>query len=317
MKTLKTLLFSLSLLVGVASCSCSEETQGSVSPGNADGAAEASVDGASDATMDAITDGTTDTSADATADAMRTDAMVETCGSFAAGVSPCALAYDHTTATVWVMGCSQSEILAFGTDGSDKGSTATAGESANDVDIDVAPSAFSLGSVGVTEGDLLFINGETGVAEVYRLDTEGADPSEPLITDFGASHVVGGAYHDARGTFFLVQDRQPAVELRNLVAEIDATTGTTINTFSLGDSFSVNYGDLDVCQSTGNLFVVSSDEGTIAEFSPDGAYITEYALPDGVSNSAGIDFDDSTGTLWVSATGGTITCLSGLFCPPT
>ncbi len=42
----------------------------------------------------------------------------------------------------------------------------------------------------------------------------------------------------------------------------------------------------------------------------------EYALPDGVSSSAGIDFDDSTGTLWVAATSGTITCLTGLFCSP-
>lgn len=42
--------------------------------------------------------------------------------------------------------------------------------------------------------------------------------------------------------------------------------------------FTVNFGDLDV-GGNGNLFIVSSDEGTVGEFTPTGAFVAEHALP--------------------------------------
>jgi hypothetical protein len=44
------------------------------------------------------------------------------------------------------------------------------------------------------------------------------------------SHIVGGAYHPERNTFFLVQDRVPGSADENRIAEINSQTGAVINT---------------------------------------------------------------------------------------
>lgn len=249
-------------------------------------------------------------------DAGPTDVMIVEAEQFASGVSPCGLGFDHIAARIWLIPCSSTTINSYLTDGTLDTMIPIAGETPNDVDIDIAPEAFSLTTTVVPEGALLFINGETGVAEIYELDKAGTGTTATLTTEFGASHVVGGAFHSATDTFFLVQDRQVAGEAGNRVEEVDPVTGLILGGFQTTPQFSVNFGDLDVCQSTGNLFVVSSDESTIAEFDVLGNLIDAYSLPAGVSGAAGIDFDDLTGNAWVSGTNGTVWRLSGLPCPP-
>jgi hypothetical protein len=163
---------------------------------------------------------------------------------------------------------------------------------------------------------LLHVNGETDVAEIYALDASGQAqaPLASLVAAFGNSHVVGGAYHAARGTFFLVQDRVPSAPNANVIAEIDAQTGATLNSFSTLPNIDVNYGDLDVCQSSGNLFVISSEENAIAELSPEGALIAKYPAP--FASVSGIAFDDATGEAWASGTNGTLSRLGGMPCEP-
>jgi hypothetical protein len=246
-----------------------------------------------------------------------TPVVISQVGTFVAGTGLCGIAFDHTTSTLLAYPCSGTDVLRFTTDGSPLSPIPRPGESANDVDVDVAPVAFNLGSTAVAEGTPLFINGESGAAEIYALGVAADGGAPAFITEFGASHVVGGGYHAARGTLFLLQDQVPGATNGNLVAEIDVATGAVLDTFSLLPNFDVNYGDMDVCQSSGHLFFVSSIATTIGEFTADGTFIALHSLPPtGPSSLSGIGLDDATGEAWVAGTGGGIWHLTGLPCGP-
>ena len=167
----------------------------------------------------------------------------------------------------------------------------------------------------MARGTLLFVNGETGAAEIYAVDKQTGTIIDTLATAFGVSHVVGGAYHPERNTFFLVQDNVPGTADQNRIAEINPSDGSVINTFQITASFNVSFGE--VCASSGNLFVVSSVETRIAEYTPVGALVQYHALPAGVSSLSGIGLDDLSGEAWVSGTGGGVWRLGGLPCQPT
>ena len=164
------------------------------------------------------------------------DVMLVQSGTFNSGVKPCGLAFDHVANQVWVHACNGATVLRFAPDGTPQGSVPRRGESADDVDVEIAPKALSLGAASIAEGDLLFINGETGVAEIHLLAKDGTARTETLTTAFGNSHVVGGGFHSNRGTWFLVQDRVPGATLGNRVAELDAATGAVLNSFSLASA---------------------------------------------------------------------------------
>lgn len=205
-----------------------------------------------------------------------------------------------------VIGCNSNTIDRYAEDGTFIASSPMFGESANDVDIDMSPVAFILNGTFVDQGQLLLINGESAEVEVYAINEVMDTGIDTLVTAFGVSHVVGGSYHPQRGTFFLVQDKVPSGFPENRIAEVDATTGDTLQTFSLAPHFIVNYGDLDISPVSGNLFLVSSDEDSIAEFSPDGVYIAGHALPAGVSGLSGIALDNDLEGAWVCNTGGVV-----------
>lgn len=215
------------------------------------------------------------------------------------------VAFDNKKGHTWYYPASGSEIRGF------RGATALTplvrpGEAANDADVEIAPEALVLGSTTVPAGTLLFINGETGVAEIYAIDPATGGVLATLTTGFGASHVVGGAYHPRRDTFFLVQDRVPGGSLASLVAEVDAQTGAVLNSFQIASVFTVNYGDLDIHKGTGNLYVASSDEPRVAEFTPTGQFVRYWPLPDGVSAVSGIAIDDKRNEAWMSGVGGAV-----------
>jgi hypothetical protein len=238
-------------------------------------------------------------------------------GTLPSGASLCGLAFDHLTSTVLAYPCSGAELLRFTADGTPLPPLPRPGESANDVDVDVAPVAFDLGGTSLTAGTPHFIYGESGVAEIYAMGGAADAGVTTLVTAFGESHVVGGGYHASRGTFFLLQDRVPGATNGNRVAEIEVATGTIVGEFSILPSFDVNYGDMDVCQSNGNLFFVSSIAATLGEFTPDGNFVALHPLPVGGPTSlSGIAIDDSTGDAWVSGTGGGVWQLTGLPCGP-
>jgi hypothetical protein len=237
---------------------------------------------------------------------------LETTGGFTATGSPCGIGYDHTQDTVWVYPCSGASILSYSTDGTPLGSVDAPGEAANDVDLDFSAAAFSLSGVAIAEGTLLFVNGESLEAEVYAVDKTNGDVLTTLVTDFGASHVVGGAFHSRRGSLFLIEDRVAAPG--NLVGEINPQSGLTISSFPVSPDFDVNYGDLAVCQASGNLFLVSSIESTLVEFTPGGTFVDEYPLPAGVTALSAITLDPSTGDAWVGGITGGVWRIGGVPC---
>jgi hypothetical protein len=227
----------------------------------------------------------------------------------------CSLAHDFQSGTIWVYDCSASDFQQYSEDGSFVKSLPRPGESANDVDIDVAPEQLQLAGTTIPQGTPIFVNGESGTADIYAVDPTSGTVLHSLTTDFGNSHVVGAAYHPIRNTFFLLQDRVPSAVLENIIAEIDPETGDVLNSFQITSLFSVNYGDLDVCNTSGNLFVASSAEGRFAEFAPDGTFITYHDLPQGVSSLSGIGISCETGEAWVGGTGGTVWLLEGSVLP--
>lgn len=233
--------------------------------------------------------------------------------------SNCGLGFDSSAGQVWVHGCFGADVQRYSPTGDALPSVPRGGESANDVDVEVSAQPFTLGSTVLPSDTLLFINGETGPAEIYAIDKATGAILSSLNTAFGVSHVVGGAYHRIRQTLFLVQDLVPAAADRNRIAEVDPISGSVVNTFQITSTFSVNFGDLEVCNSTGNLIVASSDESRLAEYTPTGTLVQYHPLPVGVSSLSGIGIDETTGDIWVasSASGGDVWRLSGGPCAPT
>lgn len=226
----------------------------------------------------------------------------------------CGLGVDPDSGNLWVYQCSGATIDGYTSTGTFLASIARPGESANDVDIEFAPEELTLNATTVPRGTLLFINGESGVAEIYAVDTGTGEVLDVLVTAFGASHVVGGGYDPVRDVFFLVQDRVPSGALGNRVAEIDPATGTVLNSFAIGADFDVNYGDLDVAAGTGHLFVVSSFEPGLGEFTPDGDFVTAHALPAGVTSLSGLELACDVQEAWVGSTTGGVWRLGNAPC---
>lgn len=232
-------------------------------------------------------------------------------GQFAPGLGGlCGLGFDVADEQVWLYPCNGADVHIADTAGAAVTAVTRPGESADDVDVDTATAAFTLGETAVAEGDMLFFNGEAGPVDVYVL---GGAAAPALTMVFGDSHVVGGSFHPGRGTLFVVQDRQSALE-PNIIAEVDPLTGATVASFSVADVFSVNFGDLTVCPASGSLFLVSSDETTLAELTPTGALVAEYPLPPEVSGPSGVGLTGAGGA-WVTGTGGQVYEMAGVPCP--
>ena len=218
--------------------------------------------------------------------------------------------FDPSDETVWIYGNFDADLRQYSATGEFLSSIPRPGESANDVDLEFAPEVLNLAGTSLPKDTLLFIDGETDVAEIYAVDKTTGDVLATLVTAFGTDHVVGGAYHPERDTFFLVQDRVPGVDDENRIAEIDPVTGDVLNTFQITDLFDVNFGDIEV-GANGNLFVVSSAESDVLELTPEGDLVQYLPLPTGVSDLSGIAFSESGGEAWLSSTSGTVFHVGG------
>jgi hypothetical protein len=217
----------------------------------------------------------------------------------------CGIAYNSTAGEVLVIECFGTDIDRYTEAGEYLSSAPIAGESANDVDIDMSPASFMMSGTTVEQGQLLLLNGETEELEIYAIDEVTMAVIDTLQTAYGAGHVVGGSYHPMRNTFFVIQDNVPGIAWGNRIAEIDPSTGDTVQTISIAGIFNVSYGDLDISPVSGHLFVVSSEETGIAEFTPEGALVQEHPLPVGVTSLSGIALDNDLEGAWVCNTGGT------------
>ncbi|HKR05840.1 MAG TPA: T9SS type A sorting domain-containing protein [Bacteroidia bacterium] len=230
--------------------------------------------------------------------------------------SLCGIGYNPDSSHVWVYGCSDSDFHCYDTAGTLLNTLAAPGENANDVDIEIAPEALTMNGNSIPKGQVLFINGETDSAEIYAVDNVSGTVTDTLFSAFGTDHVVGGAYHAGRNTFFMVQDNVPGATLENLIGEVDPLTGDTLQTFQITNYLDVYFGDMEAGEN-GNLFVVSSDKDSIAEFLPTGTFVQMHALPPGVTDLSGIALDCDKSEAWVSGHPGTVFHLGNFPCGTT
>jgi len=244
-----------------------------------------------------------------------TYAQLTLSGSFnPAGISSlCALGYDTVLQKVWVYDCSGDSIHCYDPSGVKLSAVIAPGEPANDVDVEIAPVAFNMAGTAIPQGTLLFINGETDSAEIYAIDPLSGVVLDTLLTSFGNSHVVGGAFSPGTGSFFLVQDNVPGPALENLIGEVNPLTGSLIQSFQITSLFNVSYGDLEVGEN-GNLYVASSVEDSILEITTQGQLVQMHDIPNGVSTISGMDLNCGSATVWVCSTNGTVYSLGQSNC---
>src|SRR5262249_17569128 len=122
--------------------------------------------------------------------------------------------------------------------------------------------------------------------------------------------VLGGSYHAARNSMFLVQNFD--------VLEINPATGALIQSFPVqpagSPAFSVVLGDLEVDPVTGNLLMVSWPTFVIREMTPTGRFVRDQNFQAlGIGSLTGIDVDAATRHLWVSSRDGFFDELAALF----
>ena len=207
------------------------------------------------------------------------------------------IGYDSKTQEVWTYSAFASEIRCYSRSGVYRRSIPRPGEAANDVDIDFITKQKRLGSAIVPANSMMFVNGETGFTDIYGVKQSTGAVISILNTVFGRSHVVGGAYHPGRGTVFLVADRLDASP--STIAEVSPSSGRVLRRIGTGSvDFTIYYGDIDVNASTGNLWIVSSDETRIRELTPNGVVVKDLPLPNGVNSLSGIAIDDNTGRIF-------------------
>jgi hypothetical protein len=214
---------------------------------------------------------------------------------------PIALAVDEYRQRLYVYSGFSNNVSVLDRSGQVFDSLLWPGEGANDADMDVAPEALSLANVAVPQGSLLIFNGETAETEIYAINPDTNVTIAQLNTQFGISHVVGGAYNPRTKTFFLLQDNVPGPGVGNQVAEIDPNTGQVLSSFLLNSPsniFNVSYGDLDVNNVTGNLYLVSSISNEIVEVKTNGQLVRRIALPTGANSVSGMALNADGDRLW-------------------
>lgn len=201
-------------------------------------------------------------------------------------------------------------IYEFGTDGSQvPPPIPMAGAASNDMDLDFAPEALTINGVSVPAGTLLVVNGESAPFRLYGLDRN--DGTVLAQVDLAIqNNPVGGSYHPERNTVFVVEWASDQIK------EIDPASGAVVATFPVSPSgspvFDVYYGDVSVGPD-GNLFVVSSAQSEIRELTPTGSWVADYDIGFlEVSQMSGLDFDPTSGDVWVVTTVGEIARVSNL-----
>jgi uncharacterized repeat protein (TIGR01451 family) len=177
-----------------------------------------------------------------------------------------------------------------------------AGNSSNDFDLDFLPAAATIGGVSVPANTLLVINGDDSPDKLHAINK---DTGTLLATvNIAASGLhVGGSYHQGRQSLFIVNTA-------DTISEINPATGAVLNSFPVAPTgspaFGVNFGDVEMNQTSGNLFVVSDNQNRIRELTPTGEFVQDIDLGDLVSGMSGIAIDDTTRNIFLSSTNGSV-----------
>ena len=172
------------------------------------------------------------------------------------------------------------------------------GNSSNDFDLDFLPEATTIGGVSVPANSLLVLNGDDSPDKLHAINKDTGTVLATVNIAAAGLH-VGGSYHQGRQSLFIVNTA-------DTISEINPATGAVLNSFPVAPTgspaFGVNFGDVEVNQTTGNLFVVSDQQTRIRELTPTGEFVQDIDLGDLVSGMSGIAIDDTTGNIFLSST---------------
>jgi Calx-beta domain/Dockerin type I domain len=227
-------------------------------------------------------------------------------GVFSSGSQGIGIGFDPETGNVFVR--PDNQILEFQPDGTQVlPAIDSPGPDLFDAfDLEFLPEAANIGGTSVPAGSLLAINGDQSPNRIYAVhkDTGAVLASVGLA----ASGVVGGSYHAARNSFFVINFAS------DNIVEIDPATGAILNSFSVrpagSPAFAVDFGDVEVDQNTGHLLVVGSPQSAIRELSPTGVFLRDIDVTGLAFNLSGIALDDARREVWLSRTDGTVTRLA-------
>lgn len=217
-------------------------------------------------------------------------------------------AYDPVAGNVFIYPDFSDAILRFTPGGTQvPPDPASPGTPGNDYDMDFAPVSFNLGGTVVPANTLLVVNGDNSPVTLYGLNKDTGAILASVVLPVSS---VGGSFHAARGTFFNVSSTTDTIQ------EINAETGAILNSFGVvpgGSSpFDVAFGDVEVNQATGNLYVVSSGQDIIRELTPTGGFVRDIAVGGlTVSGMSGIGFNDAANEAFISSTNGNVYRVGG------
>lgn len=219
------------------------------------------------------------------------------------------LALDPAAGSLFVYQGALTQIYEFAASGSEAlpripfpGSTAGA------VDLDFTSRQATIGGAVVPAGTLLVINGSGQTAYAVNKDTGAVLANVPLPLPAGT--ILGGAYHAARNTLFVVSS--------STAYEINPTTGAVMNSFPVqpvgSPTYSLSYGDLAVDDLTGNLVLASGSYDLIRELTPTGQWVRDQNVASlNLGRLGGIAIDQATRRVWVCNLLGSIYELESVF----
>ncbi len=238
--------------------------------------------------------------------AMRGDSL-QVIRQFFPGIGPlAALAYDEYRQYVYTTGFFSSSVIVNNRLGSQITSFQSLGEPTGSVDMEITPEAMQLAGNPIPQGSLLFINGETGPAEIYAINPDTGVLLGQLNTAVGDNDVIGGAYNPQTQTLFLLQQTQSGTG-DPIISEVDPLSGAILTQivapFTALD-FDVADGDLDVNNITGSLYVLGSDEASLMELNQDGSLVRLLNIPSNIVQPSGLAINQNGDRIWISADNG-------------
>ncbi len=238
-------------------------------------------------------------------------------GAFSGGFDPnigqlVAIAHDDATGNLFLYNSSATDIREFTTDGTEVVPTIPRpGNSSNDFDLDFLTEQANIGGTTVAAGALLIFNGDDNPDTLRAINRDdGTVLASVNLTNTGT--LVGGAYHPGRDSIFILEFNT------DMIREINPATGAVLNSFDVDPTgsplFTINFGDIEVDETTGNLFLVSSLQNRIREMTPTGDFVRDIEVGfDSISNfntissnMSGLAIDNATGEFWITTTTGNV-----------
>ena len=212
------------------------------------------------------------------------------------------IATDDATGNLFLYGAFGDDILEFTPGGTEVAPRIPVPLGASDdFDLEFTTGALTIGGTALSNNTLIAVNGDVTPDTILGVNKDDGSilATRELPTNYAS---VGLTHHGSRNTIFLID------YVNDVLIEVEPNGGAEIQRFTVrgGGLFDIFYGDVDVNEATGNLFVVGNRQEKIREFSPGGELVREYDVSGlGIGEMSGIALGVGD-TAWVSTVGGMV-----------